>query len=135
PQTVPNGLARSGAPERACFCAAFSYGLGPFLAYTARPMSETLEKLEQAGLAELAAAAAAAALEQWRIAYLGAKGRRKAALAAVKEVPQDQRREYGRRVNALKAAFEQAFSDRQSALGAASAGGGQAAGPRLDVTE
>ncbi len=98
-------------------------------------MSETLEKLEQAGLAELAAAADAAALEQWRIAYLGAKGRLKAALAAVKEVPQDQRREYGQRVNALKAAFEQAFSDRQSALGAASAGGGQAAGPRLDVTE
>jgi phenylalanyl-tRNA synthetase alpha chain len=97
-------------------------------------MSETLEQLEQAGLAELEAATDAAALEQWRIAFLGSQGRVKAALGGIKHVPAAQKREYGQRVNALKAALEGAFSRKQEAMGGAgkSAAGGAA---RLDVTE
>lgn len=93
---------------------------------------EDLDALESAAAGQLAAAHDAAALEAWRIAYIGAKGRVKAALGATREVPADQRAAYGKRVNALAKSLEEAFKLRQAELGAAAK---PAAGPRIDVTE
>ena len=58
-------------------------------------MIETLEKLESEGLDAIGAVADAAALEEWRIAYLGSKGRLKAAMAGMKDVPKDQKPAFG----------------------------------------
>ncbi|MCA9292749.1 MAG: phenylalanine--tRNA ligase subunit alpha [Phycisphaerales bacterium] len=96
-------------------------------------MLETIETLQDTALAELAAASDAGALEQWRIAYLGSKGKLKDAMAALKDVPKADKPAYGQRVNAAKQALEAAFEARKGAL--AGGGGGKASGPRIDVTE
>ena len=99
-------------------------------------MLDQLNQLETSGLAELSAAADAASLEQWRIAYLGSSGKLKAALGAMKDVPKDEKPAVGARANQVKLALEQAFKDKQTAVG----GGGPSAaavatGPMIDVTE
>lgn len=45
-------------------------------------------------------------LEQFRIQYLGSKGLLKELFAAIKDVPNEQKREYGQAVNAVKQAAE-----------------------------
>lgn len=96
------------------------------------PVLSDLDTLESVALGELQAAPDAAALEAWRIAYIGARGKVKAALGATKAVPAEQRAAYGKRVNALAAALEEAFKSRQSALGGSAR---PAAGSLLDVSE
>jgi phenylalanyl-tRNA synthetase alpha chain len=92
-----------------------------------------IDTLEQSALAELSSASDAAALEAWRIAYLGSKGKLKAAMASMKDVPKEDKPAFGQRMNALKNALEAAFEERKGSLGSAGASGG--AGPALDVTE
>jgi phenylalanyl-tRNA synthetase alpha chain len=92
---------------------------------------ESLDQLESQGLADLAAAGDAGALEAWRIAYLGAKGRLKSVTAGLKDVPKEQKPAAGARLNAVKNALEAAFESRKASLGSAP----PAAGPRLDMTE
>ncbi|MCC6321442.1 MAG: phenylalanine--tRNA ligase subunit alpha [Phycisphaerales bacterium] len=96
-------------------------------------MLEALAQLETSGLAELGSAADAAALEQWRIAYLGASGKVKAALGGLKDVPKDQKPAVGARANEVRTKLEEAFKVRQSALGGN--GAAAASGPMIDVTE
>ncbi len=103
-------------------------------------MLDLLNQLESTGLAELAGAADASSLEQWRISYLGTTGKVKAALAALKDVPKEQKPAVGARANQVKLSLEQAFKDRQSAVGGGSgggigSGGGAASGPLIDMTE
>lgn len=88
--------------------------------------------MEARALGELAAVGDLAALESWRIAYLGTKGRVKAALGATKSVAPDQRAAYGKRVNALAQSLELAFQEKHSALGA---GAKPAAVSHVDITE
>ena len=95
-------------------------------------MLEHLNQIEQTGLAELAAATDAEALDAWRSAYLGNKGRLKAAMARLKDVPKGDKPAVGQRLNYLKQALEAAYEARRSECGG---GGGGAAGPRLDLTE
>ena len=95
------------------------------------PVPESLDQLESQGLAELAGVGDAAALEAWRIAYLGAKGRLKAAMGGLKDVPKDRKPAAGARLNAVKVALEAAFESRTSSLGPAPAAGR----PRVDMTE
>ncbi|MEC9372615.1 MAG: phenylalanine--tRNA ligase subunit alpha [Planctomycetota bacterium] len=95
-------------------------------------MLEQLQELEQEGLAELSSVTDAESLEHWRIRYLGSKGRLKAAMGAMKDVPRDQKPAFGKRANELKVALESAFEDRRSTLGAAPS---RAAGPMLDLSE
>ena len=94
-------------------------------------MLDTLNELEKQGLAELNAAGDADALEQWRIAYLGSKGRLKQAMAGLKDVPREEKPAVGKRSNEVKKALESAFGDRKANLG----GGGGAAKRAVDVTE
>lgn len=94
-------------------------------------MLADLQQLETTALAELQAVADPPALEAWRIAYLGSSGKLKAAMGALKNVPKEQKPAVGQRLNALRAALEQAYQERQAAVGAQSA----APAPALDMTE
>jgi phenylalanyl-tRNA synthetase alpha chain len=96
-------------------------------------MLETLDQLESAAGASLAAVNDAAGLDAWRTEFIGSSGKIKLALAAVKDVPKDIKPAYGKRVNQLAAALEQAFKDRQAALGAS--GAPKPSGPAIDMTE
>jgi phenylalanyl-tRNA synthetase alpha chain len=79
-------------------------------------VSVSLDDVQREAIAQLSGAADAAALEAWRIAWIGASGKAKGLLAGVKDVPKEERPAYGQRVNALKAALEEAFAQRKAAL-------------------
>ncbi len=96
-------------------------------------MVSELDQLESEGLSLLEQAGDVDSLEQWRIEFLGSKGRLKAALGKIKEVPGDQRKAYGQRSNEVKKSLEGAFKARQAGNGAAPAGASK--GPMLDVTQ
>jgi phenylalanyl-tRNA synthetase alpha chain len=109
--------------------AASFLGIGAIVA----AMLAQLDTLESEAMASLGAAGDAAALEAWRIRYLGSNGLVKAAMAGLKDVPKDQKPAVGQRLNAVRAALEGAFKDRQGAIGGAAAPGAES--PRLDLTE
>ena len=92
---------------------------------------EDLKALRTEALARLDAAGDAAAVEAWRIEYLGAKGRFKALMPRMKEVPKEDKAAAGQQLNETKAALEAALKDAQSKAG----GGGASSGPVLDITE
>lgn len=79
-------------------------------------MLESLAQMQSTALASLETAADDAALEAWRIEYLGTKGKVKAAMGAMKDVPGPDKPAYGQAVNALKTTLESAFSTRKSAI-------------------
>jgi phenylalanyl-tRNA synthetase alpha chain len=89
------------------------------------------DELEHGSLAELAKVSGADALEAWRISYLGASGRLKAALNGLKDVPKDQKPVVGQRLNALKQRLEEAFAARKAEVGAHAA----APAEMIDMTE
>ena len=93
-------------------------------------MLKALDDLESTGLDELAAVTDAEALEQWRVCYLGTKGRLKALMPRMKTVAGEDKPAVGRRLNEVKRALELAFEGRSGTL----AGPAVAAGP-IDVTE
>jgi phenylalanyl-tRNA synthetase alpha chain len=97
-------------------------------------MLEALEQLGASARAELAAAGDPASLDAWKSAYIGPKGKVKAALGNMKNVPAGDRPAYGARINALSRELEAAFSERQAALGV-KAGASASSGPALDATE
>ena len=72
-------------------------------------MLQQIEQLESEALAGATAAADAAALEAWRIAWIGANGRLKDLMEALKTAPKDQKPALGKRLNAMKQALEAAF--------------------------
>ncbi|MCX7819011.1 MAG: phenylalanine--tRNA ligase subunit alpha [Kiritimatiellae bacterium] len=81
-----------------------------------------------AAVAEISAAQDLTALEALRIRYLGRKGLVPALMDRLRELPAEQRREYGRAVNALKDAVAQAVAERKATLERAAA-----QHPRADV--
>jgi phenylalanyl-tRNA synthetase alpha chain len=96
-------------------------------------MLQALDQLEQLARTELDAVGDQAALEAWRSSYLGARGRLKEAMGRLKDVPKDRKPEVGQRLNAVKAALEQAYEHRKASLGGASAPRGDST--RIDMTE
>ncbi len=96
-------------------------------------MLEQLEQLEGEAKAELDAVRDAEGLERFRIAYLGSKGKLKAAMAWLGKASKEDKPKMGQGLNALKKGLEQAFAAKSSDLGGSAPK--QAAGPRLDVTE
>ena len=92
-------------------------------------MLAELEQLEHEALGQLDAVGDAEALEAWRIAYLGSKGRLKSMMPRLKDVPREEKPQVGKRLNEVKTALEGAFEARRSAASDA------VAGPTLDVTE
>ena len=63
-------------------------------------------------------AANAAALEEFRIKYLGTKGLVKQIMGEMKNVPNDQKKEFGQILNAFKIVAEEKFEALQAGLGA-----------------
>ncbi|MBL8763218.1 MAG: phenylalanine--tRNA ligase subunit alpha [Phycisphaerae bacterium] len=96
-------------------------------------MTADLDSLASAALTELASVSDITGLESWRIAYLGAKGKIRAAMASVKAVAIADRPAFGARINALRDQLDAAFEARRAEFGGAAAT--VAAGPAPDVTE
>ncbi len=90
-----------------------------------------LNQIEQAALSEFSAASDPDAVEQLRIRYLGSKGVMKDVMAAMKDVPGPQKRDYGQAANRLKQAISEAFESAK----ARTAGAGVISGPLFDVTK
>lgn len=94
-------------------------------------MLAQLDELQTTALADLAAAADADAVEAWRIAYLGSKGRLKAMMPGLKDVSKADKPAVGKRLNEVKVALESGFEDRKAEI----ASSGAASGPQVDVTQ
>jgi phenylalanyl-tRNA synthetase alpha chain len=94
-------------------------------------MLDDLTALRNEGLAELARADSPDALEAWRIAWIGPKGRLRALMPRMKEVPADQKAAVGQRLNEAKTALETAFA--QASAGASAGGADES--PAVDMTE
>ncbi|MEQ8770944.1 MAG: phenylalanine--tRNA ligase subunit alpha [Phycisphaerales bacterium] len=94
-------------------------------------MLDALNEIESGGLAELADASDADALEAWRIAYIGAKGKLRGVMPMMKDVPKDQKGAVGKRLNEVKGALETAFEARKTELDSAPG----ASDPAIDMTE
>ncbi len=77
---------------------------------------EQLEKLRQDALAALRAVIDAAGLEEWRIRYLGMKGAIRAAMKTLKQLPPEQRRDFGGLANEVKGALVAGYEARKSEL-------------------
>ncbi len=97
-------------------------------------MLDALRDIETRALAALDAVNTPDSLEQWRIEYIGTKGRVRSVMPMMKEVPADQKAAVGKRLNEVKAALESGFHARRRALGSVGSDG-RAPGPVLDLTE
>lgn len=95
---------------------------------------ETLDEIQSQGLETLAQAADADAIEAWRIAFLGTKGRLKQALGGMKDVSPADRPLVGKKMNAVKTALESAFETAKAGGGSGDAPA-SSTGPMLDVTQ
>ncbi|MCC7147518.1 MAG: phenylalanine--tRNA ligase subunit alpha [Phycisphaeraceae bacterium] len=95
-------------------------------------MLEKIAQLQAQAQADLAAVADGPQLEQFRIKYLGTKGALKDLMGLLKQVPADQKPQFGQRANALRQQLEAAFAQRQQELGTKAK---SSTGPLLDVTE
>jgi phenylalanyl-tRNA synthetase alpha chain len=98
-----------------------------------RIVPDVIEQIEQVSTEaqqELAAVAKADELEQFRIKYLGTKGRVKDLMQLLGQVPREQKPAVGQRVNTLKNELTAKFEEKKSTLGA-----GADQGPVEDVTE
>lgn len=91
-------------------------------------MAENIDNIEIEALGSLKEAVDDAALEQWRIAWLGSKGRLKSLMAGMKSCTPEERPAYGQRMNALKKTLESAFKSAGDQAPRAS-------GPPIDITE
>lgn len=93
-------------------------------------MLETFEQIGASAMAELEAVETAEQLEQFRIKYLGRKGRITGMLSQIGQLPPDQRKQGGQLANKIKKEVTAAFEEKQASLGKI---GGKTA-PLIDVT-
>ena len=96
------------------------------MAYDLAAISNALTE----GLQAFESATDAATLEDARREYLGGKGIAKAILGGVKDVPKEQRGEYGKSANLLNTKLTAAYEAAKARLGDA-----PAAGPAIDLTK
>ena len=75
-----------------------------------------LETLRADALRALEAALDAAALDAWRVAYMGRRGRVTAVLRGVRDLPEAERPQAGQAANQLKTALEEALAARRAAI-------------------
>ncbi|MHC4715764.1 MAG: phenylalanine--tRNA ligase subunit alpha [Planctomycetota bacterium] len=92
--------------------------------------TDQLEKLRDDALAALRALADSDDLERWRIRFLGAKGAVKAAFATLKQIPAEQKRDFGRVANEVKNVLTAEYEKRKGDL-AVAAGPSR---PAVDMT-
>lgn len=87
-------------------------------------MLEKIDELTAAATADLDAATDAAGLEQFRIKYLGSKGAVKGLMGLIKDVPPEEKKTFGQRANAARAAVETAYAAKGETLAPGSGGSG-----------
>ncbi|MFO0832641.1 MAG: phenylalanine--tRNA ligase subunit alpha [Phycisphaerales bacterium] len=90
-----------------------------------------LAQFETDATASLHGATTPEALEAWRIEFLGSSGKVRALMGVLKDVPKDQKPQFGAKVNAIKGLLEGAFAEKKAAIGA----GGPAGIAGVDVSE
>jgi phenylalanyl-tRNA synthetase alpha chain len=90
---------------------------------------EQIQQLVKAGSDELAAAKSPTDLENWRIKYLGTKGKVKDLMGLIGTAPPEQKKGVGQQANAAKKTLTEAF---EAALNTA---GGPVSADAIDVTE
>ena len=93
-------------------------------------MLDALNALEQDALRELAIVGDPDGLEKWRIAFIGANGRLKAAMGGLKDVPKADKPAVGKRSNEVKAALEAAYEAKKGDVATKAP-----SGPLVDLTE
>ena len=101
-------------------------------------MIEQLNQLKAEALGAIEGCTDGASLEAWRVSYLGSKGKLKALMPLMKDVPREDKGAAGKLLNEVKSALESAFQAKKDGAGGAASGearGGGAGGPALDVTE
>ena len=91
-----------------------------------------IDELKDRADAELRAVKNAGELEQFRIKYLGSNGAVKNLMKRLRDVPKEQKREFGQRANAVQDHVSTAFEAKQTEV---SAGAGAATVMSEDVTE
>jgi phenylalanyl-tRNA synthetase alpha chain len=79
-------------------------------------MLPELDQIQTEGLAALATIRDEAALENFRVTYLGKKGRLTTLAAGMRDVPPDQKPAVGARLNEVRTAFTAGIDARQAAL-------------------
>ena len=97
------------------------------------PLLKDLEDAAQDAERELEGATGPEALESWRVAYLGRKGRLTLLLRNLGSLSVEERRTAGARANQAKARLEQLFEERQQAVKEQESSR-YLAGGRIDVT-
>ena len=95
-------------------------------------MLQELDQFQTQAIVELEGAATPEAVEAWRVKYLGTKGKLKAIMSRMKDVPASEKPTLGKRLNALKQALEAAFDEKKQIVEQRST---LADGPMIDVTE
>ncbi len=79
-------------------------------------MLPQLDQLKSEALAELPSLADEVALENFRVAYLGKKGKLTAISAGMRDVPPDQKKEVGAKLNEVREAITSGLEVKQTAL-------------------
>jgi len=82
-------------------------------------MLTELEQIQAAGLTELAGISDEAGLENFRVGYLGKKGRLTALAAGMRNVPPDQKAAVGAKLNEVRKALGDAIDEKLAAFQAA----------------
>jgi len=77
---------------------------------------DPISDIEQSALAELDSTDSSQALDEWRLTYLGRKGRLTQVLRGLRDLPEDERRTTGSRANELKVRLEAAHEQRRTHL-------------------
>ena len=95
--------------------------------------TESISDIQKAALRELDAASDAAQLEEWRLSYLGRKGKLTAVLRGLAALSLEERRTLGAEANRIKTALEAAYAAHRSHLEQARVER-VIQGERLDVT-
>ena len=95
------------------------------------PMLADLDAAQNEAIAALDAAASPEAMDAWKSAWIGGSGRLKSLMAALKDVPKEEKPLAGKRLNELKAALEVAYEARRAAVDSAAG----PRGPLVDPTE
>lgn len=78
--------------------------------------TEALQELSAAARSDLAAANDVDALEEWRLTYLGRRGRLTAVLRSLSELDIEERRAVGAEANRLKTELEAVFEERRAQM-------------------
>ena len=78
--------------------------------------NESLTRIETQARSELDAVADAEALERWRVAYLGRRGRLTLVLRGLAHLPVDERKRVGAQANRLKRELEATLQEKKARL-------------------